>query len=127
MPMPFRAFVMAAAKRRAGSADMSSSVVSMRSSFLLYSAQANLTSQALLTASLMDVGERFAASARRPFSTERISRRLCLAWEVDGAEGACAVAIPGAGFCFLFLVGTSLNPVVSTPVAVMAAHVGFVA
>jgi len=46
---------------------------------------------------------------------------------VDGAEGAWAVAMPGAGFCFLFLVGTSLNPVVSTPAAVMAAQVCFVA
>jgi len=127
MPMSFRDFVMAAENRRAGSADTSSIVVSTRSSFLLYSAHANLVSQTLLIASLMRVGGMFAAPTRRPFSTERIRRRLCLAWGVDGAEGAWAVAMPGAGFCFLFLVGTSLNPVVSTPEAVMAAQVCFVA
>jgi len=40
---------------------------------------------------------------------------------VDCAEGAWAFVILGPGFCFLFLVGTSLNPVVLTPVAVIAA------
>jgi len=118
---------MAAVNRRAGSADKLSIVESTRSSFLLYSAQANLVSQTLLIASLMRVGAMFATPTRHPFSTERIRRRLCLTWGVDGAERAWAVVIPGAGFCFLFLVGTSLNPVVSTPVTGMAAQVCFVA
>ena len=48
-------------------------------------------------------------------------------WGVDGAEGASACMTPEAVFCFHFLVGTSLNPVVSTLVAVMVAQVCFVA
>jgi len=44
-----------------------------------------------------------------------------------GCRGGLGVRDAGAGFCFLFLVGTSLNPVVSTPVAVMAAQVCLVA
>ena len=46
---------------------------------------------------------------------------------MDGAEGAWAVVMPGDGFGFLFLVGTSLNPVVSTAVTAMAAQACFVA
>jgi len=79
MPILFKDFVMAAANRRAGSADTSSIVVSIRSSFLPYSAHANFVSQMLLIASLIRVGGMLAAPTRRPFSTERIRRRLCLA------------------------------------------------
>jgi len=127
MPISSKGFVMVVANWRAGSADTSSIVVSIRSSFLPYFAQANLVSQTLLIASLMRVGGTFAAPTRRPFSTVWIRRRLCLAWGVDGAEGAWVVVMPGAGFCFLLLVGTSLKPVVSTPVEVIAAQVCFVA
>jgi len=126
MPILFRAFVMVVEKWRAGSGKTLSRVVSTRSSFLLYSAQANFTSQALLTVSLMSVGGIFAAPTWQPFSTERIKSWLCLTCGVNGAEGAWATAILGASFCFLFLVGTSLNPVVSILVAVMAAQVCFV-
>ena len=120
-----RAFVISLVSRRAGSAGRFSMVVRTSSSCLLYSAYANLVLVALFTASLMCAGVRPALPTLRFFSMERMMSLLCLAWGVEGAEGACWgwVLMPGPLALFLFLAGASLKPSRSMPVAVMAAQV----
>jgi len=100
-------------------------VVRTSSSWLLYSAYANLVLVALFTASLMRAGVRPALPTLRFFSMERMMSPLYLAWGVEGAEGACWgwVLMPGPLALFLFLAGASLKPSKSIPVAVMAAQV----
>jgi len=80
---------------------------------------------ALFTASLMCAGVRPALPTLWFFSMERLMSLLCLAWGVEGAEGACwgVVLMPGPLALFLFLAGASLKPSRSMPVAVMAAQV----
>jgi len=120
-----RAFVISLVSRRAGSAGRFSMVVRTSSSCLLYSAYANLVLVALFTASLMCAGVRPALPTLRFFSMERMMSLLCLAWGVEGAEGACwgVALMPGPLVLFLFLAGASLKPSRSMPVAVMAAQV----
>jgi len=104
-------------------------VVRTSSSCLLYLAYANLVLVALFTASLMCAGVRPALPTLRFFTLERMMSLLCLAWGVEGAEGACWgwVLIPYPLALFLFLAGASLKPSRSMPVAVMAAQVSLMA
>jgi len=126
MPMSLRAFVMPLMFASAGSAGRSPTVVSTRSSFLLYSAYANLVFvDALLIASLIFAGVQSLAPTLLPFSTDLTSSLRCLTCGVEGAEGALFLPIPGAAGAFFFLVCTSLKPSVLIPAAVMADHVSF--
>jgi len=79
---------MASSSSRAGLAGMSSMVVSTSSSARLYSAKANLTLDALLTASLMCAGEQPGVPIRLFFSMDLMMRRRCLACGVEGTERA---------------------------------------
>jgi len=126
IPMSLRAFVMPLMFAKAGSAGMSPTVVSTRSSFLLYSAYANLVLfEALVIASLIFAGVQSLAPTLLPFSTDLTSSLRCLACGVDGAEGALFFPTPGAGFALLLLVCTSLKPSVLMPAAAMADHASF--
>jgi len=127
MPMSLRAFVMPLMFARAGSAGRSPTVVSTRSSFLLYSAYANLVEfDALLIASLILAGVQSLAPTLLPFSTDLTSSLRCLACGVEGAEGALfSFPTPGAGDAFLLLVCTSLKPSVFMPAAAMADQASF--
>ena len=109
----------------AGSAGVFSIVLRTSSSCLLYSAKANFVCVAPLTASLMFAGVTPALPTLLFFSTDLIISLLCLAWGVDGAQGACSgfCPIPGAFPLFRFLVGASRKPSRSIPVAVIAAQV----
>ena len=126
IPISFRAFVIPLVFARAGSAGRSPTVVSTKSSFLLYSANANLVVlDALLMASLIFAGVQSLAPTPLPFSTDLTSSLRCLACGVDGAEGAFLFHTPGAGDPFLLLVCTSLKPSVLMPAAPMAAQASF--
>jgi len=83
------AFVISLVWCRAGSAGRFSMVVRTSSSCLLYPAYANLVLVALFTVFLMCAGVRPALPTVRFFSMERMKSLLCLAWGVEGAEGAC--------------------------------------
>ena len=111
---------------RAGSAVRSPTVVSTRSSFLLYSAYVNLVVfDALLIASLIFAGVQSLAPSLIPFSTEFTSSLRCLACGVEWAEGAFLSPTPGAADAFLLLVCTSLKPSVLIPAAAMADQASF--
>jgi len=126
IPISLRAFVMPLMFARAGSAGRSPTVVSTKSSFLLYSANANLVVfDALLIASLIFAGVQSLAPTLLPFSTDLTSSLRCLACGVDGAEGAFFLPTPGAGDTFFFLVCTSLKPSVLMPAAAMADQASF--
>jgi len=120
-----RAFVISLVLCRAGSAGRFSMVVRTISSCLFYSACVNFVLVALFTASLMCAGVRPALPTLRFFSMERMMSLLCVAWGVQGAEGAGWgwVLMPGPLVLFPFLVGASLKLSMSIPVAVMAALV----
>jgi len=126
IPISLRAFVMPLMFARAGSAGRSPTVVSTKSSFLLYSANANLVVfDALLIASLIFAGVQSLAPTLLPFSTDLTSSLRCLACGVDGAEGAFFLPTPGAGDTLFFLVCTSLKPSVLMPAAAMADQASF--
>jgi len=126
MPISLRAFVMPLMFSRAGSAGRFPTVVSTKSSFLLYSANANLVVfDALLIASLIFAGVQSLAPTLLPFSTDLTSNLRCLAWGVDGAEGALFLPTPGAGDALFLLVCTSLKPSVLMPAAAMADQASF--
>jgi len=126
IPMSLRAFVMPLMFARTGSAGRSPTVVSTKSSFLLYSANANLVVfDALLIASLIFAGVQSLAPTLLPFSTDLTSSLRCLACGVDGAEGAFLLPTPGAGDTLFFLVCTSLKPSVLMPAAAMADQASF--
>jgi len=126
MPMSLRAFVMPLMFVKAGSAGRSPTVVSTRSSFLLYSAYANLVvPDALLIASLILAGVQSLVPSLLFFSTDLTSSLRCLACGVEGAEGAFFLPTPGAGDAFLLLVCTSLKPSVLMPAAAIADQVSF--
>ena len=108
---------MASSSWSAGVAGTSSMVVRTSSSARLYSAKANLTLEALLTASLMCAGEQPGAPIRLLFSMDLMMSQRCLACGVEGAEGPWAWPIPGPVVVFFFLAGTSLNPSVSISAA----------
>jgi len=83
---------------RVGSAGRSPTVVSTRSSCLLYSAYTNLVVfDARLIASLIFAGVQSLAPTFLPFSTDLTSSLRCLACGVAGAEGALCLPTPGAG------------------------------
>jgi len=126
IPISFRAFVIPLMFARAGSAGRSPTVVSTKSSFLLYSAKANLiVLEALLIASLIFAGVQSLARTLLPFSTDLTSSLRCLACGVEGAEGALLFPTPGARDAFLLLVCTSLKPSVLMPAAAMADQASF--
>jgi len=126
MPMSLRAFVMPLMFARAGSASRSPTVVSTKSSFLLYSANANLVVlDELLIASLIFAGVQSLVPTLLPFSTDSTSSLRCLACGVDGAEGALFLPTPGAGNASLLLVCTSLKPFVLLLAAAMADQASF--
>jgi len=126
MPMSFRAFVMPLKLARAGSAGRSPTVVSTKSSFLVYSVYANLVVfDALLITSLTFAGMQSLAPTLLPFSTDLTSSLHCLACGVQGAEGAFFLPTPGAGDVFLLLVCTSLKQSVLMPAAAMADQASF--
>ena len=128
MPMSLRAFVMPLMFARPGSAGRSPTVVSTRSSFLLYSAYANLVVfNALLIASLIFAGVQSLAPTLQvlPYSTDLTRSLRCLACGVEGAEGALFLPTPGAGDAFLLLVCTSLKPSVLIPAAAIADQASF--
>jgi len=126
MPISLRDFVIPLMFARAGSAGRSPTVLSTKSSFLLYSEKPNFgVFDALFIASLIFSGVQSLAPTRLPFSTDLTSSRSCLACGVKGAEGAFFLPIPGAVGAFLFLVGTSLKPSVLIPAAAMADQASF--
>jgi len=120
-----RAFLIALVSSRAGSAGRFSMVLRTGSSCLLYSAYANLVFVALFTASLICAGVRPSLPTLRFCSMQLMISLLCLAWGVEGAEGACWgwLLMPGHLVLCLFLAGASLKPSKSMPVGVMAAQV----
>ena len=101
-------------------------MVSTRSSFLLYSAYANLVEfDGPLITSLILAGVQSLARTLLPFSTNLTSSLRCLACGVEGAEGALFLPTPGAGDGFLLLVCTSLKPSVLMLAAAMADQASF--
>ena len=79
IPMSLRSLVIDLLFAIAGSASRSPTVVRTRSSFLLYSAYANLMSDALLIVSLMVAGGQLLALTRLPFSTDLTRNLRCQA------------------------------------------------
>jgi len=126
MPMSLRAFVMHLMFAKAGSAGRLPTVVSTRSSFLLYSAYANLVVfDALLIPSLIFASVQSLAPTLLPFSTNLTNSLRCLTGGVEGVERAVFLPTPGAGGAFLLLVCTSLKPSVLMPATAMADHASF--
>jgi len=126
IPISLRAFVMPLMFASAGSAGRFPTVVSTKSSFLLYSANANLVVfDTLLIASLIFAGVQSLAPTLLPFSTDLTSNLRCLACGVDRAEGALFLPTPGAGDALFLLVCTSLKPSVLMPAAAMADQASF--
>jgi len=121
MPVSLRAFIMPLMLAGAGSTCRSPTVVRTRSSFLLYSAYANLVPfYAILIASLIFAGVQLLVLTLVPFSTDFTSSLCCLACGVKGAEGAPFLPTHGPGNAFLLLVCTSLKPSVLIPAATIA-------